>query len=128
MTRKGSDMKLNRIFTLLCIAAVAGLAQEKVDLATLHKIKDEAFQHSQVMETMFYLTDVNGPRVTNSPGCSSKSASNWNGWGCNRILRPFFRSSPERRSTSNWSKPMRPGVRGTASIFDRESRSCGNLE
>jgi len=43
-------------------------AQEKVDLATLHKIKDQAFQHSQVMETMFYLTDVNGPRVTNSPG------------------------------------------------------------
>src|SRR5579863_2268021 len=61
-------MKLSRISTLVCVFSIVGLAQEKVDLATLHKIKDEAFQHSQVMETMFYLTDVNGPRVTNSPG------------------------------------------------------------
>jgi carboxypeptidase Q len=57
-----------RIATLLCVFSILGLAEEKIDLATLHRIKDEAFQRSKVMETMFYLTDVNGPRLTNSPG------------------------------------------------------------
>jgi len=60
-------MNFKRIFTLLCLVSLVALAQEKVDLATLHKIKEEAFQHSQVMETMFQLTDVHGPRLTNSP-------------------------------------------------------------
>ena len=59
---------MKRIGALLFAVSMLAAAQEKVDLATLHKIKDQAFQHSQVMETMFYLTDVNGPRVTNSPG------------------------------------------------------------
>jgi carboxypeptidase Q len=60
-------MKFKRILALLCLVSVLALAQEKVDLATLHKIKEEAFQHSQVMDTMFQLTDVHGPRLTNSP-------------------------------------------------------------
>jgi carboxypeptidase Q len=59
---------MKRIFSLIFAWSVIAAAQEKVDLPTLHKIKDEAFQHSKVMETMYYLTDVNGPRVTNSPG------------------------------------------------------------
>lgn len=49
-----------------CIFSTIAFAQ--VDLATLHCIKDEAFQNSKVMETEFYLTDVNGPRLANSPG------------------------------------------------------------
>ena len=53
---------------ILCAISSLALAEERIDLAALHQIKDEAFQHSQVMETMFYLTDVNGPRITNSPG------------------------------------------------------------
>ena len=75
---------MKRILTLVFAISVTAAAQEKVDLATLHKIKDQAFQHSQVMETMFYLTDVNGPRVTNSPGFFG--AADWvvkqmNDWG-----------------------------------------------
>jgi carboxypeptidase Q len=42
--------------------------QETVDLDTIHKIKTEATQNSRVMDHLFYLTDVNGPRITNSPG------------------------------------------------------------
>lgn len=61
-------MRLKNISTLACVFAAAAMAQEKIDLATLHQIKDQAFQHSQVMETLFYLTDVNGPRITASPG------------------------------------------------------------
>ncbi|WP_332367535.1 hypothetical protein [Spirosoma telluris] len=36
---------------------------EKLDMATIQKIRQEGLQHSQVMETAFYLTDVNGPRL-----------------------------------------------------------------
>jgi hypothetical protein len=50
-------------------------AQEKVDLAVLSRIKHEAFQESQVMDDLFYLTDVYGPRLTNSPG--HRQAAEW---------------------------------------------------
>src|SRR5579872_678994 len=66
MTPNKGFMKPQRMITLLCTVSVLAVAQEKLDLATLHKIKDEAFQRSQVMETMFQLTDVHGPRLTNS--------------------------------------------------------------
>ncbi len=41
---------------------------EKVDTATIAKIKKEGLEHSQVMDIMTMLTDVHGPRLTNSPG------------------------------------------------------------
>ena len=44
------------------------IADEAVDLDVIHKIRQEAIQNSQVMEHLFYLTDVSGSRVTNSPG------------------------------------------------------------
>ena len=43
-------------------------AQDKVDLAAVHRIKQEAFENSRVMEHLFYLVDVHGPRLTGSPG------------------------------------------------------------
>ena len=50
-------------------------AEESVDLATIHRIKREAFQNSKVMDHLFYLTDVNGPRLTGSPGY--RAAADW---------------------------------------------------
>ena len=54
--------------TLLALAAamIAApvAAQEKVDVATIERIKTEALQHSQVMDLMSYLTDVYGQRLT----------------------------------------------------------------
>ncbi len=43
-------------------------AQENVDHAVIARIKQEGFQHSQVMNTLSYLTDVHGPRLSGSPG------------------------------------------------------------
>jgi carboxypeptidase Q len=43
-------------------------AQEKVDMQMMQKIKDEEAQHSQIPMLAHYLTDVCGPRITNSPG------------------------------------------------------------
>jgi carboxypeptidase Q len=45
------------------------------DLNAIYQIKDEGFSRSQVMETMSYLTDVYGPRLTNSPNI--KQAAEW---------------------------------------------------
>ncbi|MCA1642285.1 MAG: peptidase M28, partial [Acidobacteria bacterium] len=39
------------------------------------RIRDEAMNRSQVMQTLSYLTDVIGPRLTNSPGM--KRANEW---------------------------------------------------
>jgi hypothetical protein len=50
-------------------------AEDKADLSIVHRIKAEAFQNSQIMDTLFYLSDANGPRVTNSKGF--KSAAAW---------------------------------------------------
>jgi carboxypeptidase Q len=45
------------------------------DLDAVYKIKDQGFNHSQVMDVMSYLTDVYGPRLTNSPNI--KAAGLW---------------------------------------------------
>src|SRR5580700_2874242 len=64
---------------ILCLAAASipllVLAGEKVDLLVINRIKAEAFENSKVMDHMFYLTDVNGPRLTGSP--AYKGAADW---------------------------------------------------
>lgn len=54
---------------------IAMLAEESVDILAIHKIKQEALENSKVMDHMFYLTDVNGHRLTNSPGY--RKAGEW---------------------------------------------------
>jgi carboxypeptidase Q len=51
------------------------LAQDRPDLAVVSRIKAEAFENSQVMETLEYLTDVYGPRLTASP--EFRQAADW---------------------------------------------------
>jgi hypothetical protein len=61
---------------VLCCGSVLTLqAEEKVDLNAIYKIKTEAFENSKVMEDLFYLTDVYGPRLTNS--ANHKQAAEW---------------------------------------------------
>ena len=66
------------LLTLLLIVAVIPLraqAPTAVELNAIYQIKDEGFNHSQVMEIMSYLSDVYGPRLTNSPNI--KQAADW---------------------------------------------------
>src|SRR5215831_12135140 len=57
------------VFALVALPVLpSALAEESVDLGIVQKIKTEAFDNSQVMGHMFYLTDVYGPRLTNSRG------------------------------------------------------------
>src|ERR1700741_4472656 len=43
-------------------------SQEKLDLDMINKIKEEGTKNSKVMDIAFHLTDVNGPRLSGSPG------------------------------------------------------------
>jgi len=70
--------KTTLIAPLLLLAPVLATAQspEKVDLNAIHRIKDAALgRDSKVMDHMFYLTDVNGPRLTDSKGY--RKAGDW---------------------------------------------------
>jgi carboxypeptidase Q len=66
---------------------------ERVDYDAIYKIKDEGFQRSKVMEILSWLTDVYGPRLTNSPGF--RKAGDWavkemTSWGLSNVkLEPF---------------------------------------
>ena len=70
-------MKKNAVICILLLFACTftANAQEPIDWNMVSKIKAEGFKNSQVMETMFYLTDVHGPRLTNSP--NYQAASQW---------------------------------------------------
>ncbi|BAU52188.1 M28 family metallopeptidase [Mucilaginibacter gotjawali] len=70
---------MNKKLLSLCLffagAAGAAFAQEPVDTAMVKKIREEGLNHSKVMETAFYLTDVSGPRLSGSP--ELKHAQEW---------------------------------------------------
>jgi len=75
---------------LLLISAAPAQEQggDKVDLATLTQLKREAFQHSQVMENLYYMSEVYGPRVNNSR--NHRAAAEWamqqmKAWGLQNV-------------------------------------------
>lgn len=62
-------------YLLLVIPFIASAQQEEIDTATISRIKNEEMSNSEVMSIVEHLTDVAGPRLTNSPGYIK--ASNW---------------------------------------------------
>jgi len=62
-------MKMTPCFAVAVVLfAVSHPVAAQVDLAVVSRIKDQAFNHSRVMDYMHYLADVNGPRLAGSPG------------------------------------------------------------
>jgi hypothetical protein len=59
--------------TLLALAIIFSVSMAAQDAVT--KIKTEGLQNSKVMDYAFHLTDLSGPRLTNSPGFFR--AANW---------------------------------------------------
>jgi len=79
-------MKRSALVALVVVVATSlPIAQgERLDLATIGRIRDEGFNRSHVMDHIFWLADVYGPRLTGSPGI--QQASEWamktfNEWG-----------------------------------------------
>jgi carboxypeptidase Q len=67
---------------------------DAADLDAVARIKEEGLQRSQVMDTLWYLTDVHGPRLTNSPGM--RAAAAWaedrlRSWGVANVREETFR-------------------------------------
>lgn len=59
----------------ICLSSLPGLGNDRTDLQVLTLFKEEAIQKSEVMDTLSQLTDVIGPRLTNSPGY--QQAAEW---------------------------------------------------
>lgn len=81
------------VIAIILLPALSRAQEEPVDQAMMQKIKEEATAHSQVATIAHYLTDVAGPRLTNSPGY--KHAAQWaiqtmQQWGLqNAALEPW---------------------------------------
>jgi carboxypeptidase Q len=84
-------------FALLA-AAMTAISQTRVDPNIEAKIRQEGMEHSQIMKTMHYLTDVYGPRLTGSP--NHENAAKWavkqmESWGfVNGHLEPWDFARP----------------------------------
>ncbi|HEY2460137.1 MAG TPA: M20/M25/M40 family metallo-hydrolase [Candidatus Acidoferrum sp.] len=63
------------LLVALMVLPAAGQAPSTTDLSAIAVIKDEGFNRSQVMDIMSNLTDLYGPRLTNSPNI--KEAATW---------------------------------------------------
>ena len=92
--------------TLALVPAAAQAPQEKVDYEAIYKIKDEGFARSQVMNIMSWLTDVYGPRLTNSPGFRKSgewAVAEMTSWGLSNVkLEPWVGANgPFGRGWSN---------------------------
>ncbi|HMB82269.1 MAG TPA: hypothetical protein VKI43_19470, partial [Vicinamibacterales bacterium] len=63
------------IVLIALVASVPVFAQEPVNDAVVAQIKGEAFQRSAVMDTLSWIADVYGPRLTGSP--TLRQAGEW---------------------------------------------------
>jgi len=96
---------------------VPGVSQapraDAAELDAVALIKDEGLQRSQVMDTLWYLTDVHGPRLTNSPAI--RAAAAWaegrlRDWGVSNVREetwgPFGRGWVNDRIAANVIAPQ----------------------
>jgi carboxypeptidase Q len=85
--------KIYSLFIFSLVISQSVFSQEKTDMDMVNKIRKEGLTNSKVMEIAMYLTDVNGPRLTASPGYMK--AANWaksklTEWGlANASLEPW---------------------------------------
>ncbi len=113
------------------------------DLAAINKIKEEGMDRSQAMQTISFLTDVYGPRLTGSPqsriagewasakmsewGLENTALESWGpfgrGWSLERssvdIVEPSY--APLIAHAKAWSPSLARTVQGTPIYFDAET-------
>ena len=80
-------------FVALAAWTPTAFASDSPDLEVVHRIRQEAFKRSQVMDHLFHMTEVAGPRLTNSPGydmAAEKIAETAKSWGLENVqLEPW---------------------------------------
>ena len=107
--------------TLLVVLLSFAQGHEPVDLDAVFKIKDEGMNRSEAMKTMSYLTDVHGPRLTNSPGMHNSATwteGQLKEWGMENVHReawgPFGMGWSNERFVAHVTSPQRYPVIGAA--------------
>jgi hypothetical protein len=108
--------KFTALFLLFAFAAPGiAVGQTKIYTApkdVIDQIREEGLKNSKVMEHLWYLTDVIGPRLTNSPGM--KRANEWSRdelakWGLNARLEswgPFGRGWTLKKFSAQVIEPV----------------------
>src|SRR5215213_1774162 len=142
------------LLLILFVSPVTLLAQQQTQAPApdpndpIQRIKDEGMKNSQVMQTLSYLSDVIGPRLTASPGM--KHANEWTRdqltkWGLqNAHLEPwgpFGRGWTLKRFSAQVIEPLAipliaypkawsPGLNGplTAEVVYVDARTEADLE
>lgn len=103
-------------FLIVSVMVITALAPaqmvEKFDTAAVNKIKDEGMNRSQVMELLSWLTDVHGPRLTNSPEYAQAAewaAAKLREWGLQNVYfdkwGPFGRGWTLKRFSASVTAP-----------------------
>jgi hypothetical protein len=118
-------MRSRRLVFFLAVALVgsavwAQRSGDSSDLAVVHRIRQEAMQKSQVMEHLFYLTDVHGPRLSNSPGFTAAAkwvAERGKQWGLQNVALekwgPFGRGWSQSKFAAHLVEPEYMPLIGT---------------
>jgi carboxypeptidase Q len=126
-----------RVASMIPILAVAFLGStrdvvgvENVDLDAIHRIKEEGFSRSKVMDIASYLTDVHGPRLTGSPqlraaaeyavkaltemGLSNAHLESWGPFGRGWSQEHFEAHvvSPQKYTLVGYPRAWTPGTNG----------------
>lgn len=81
-------VRCTAVLMLVVPVMLMGQSKEKIDTAAVSKLKDEGFKRSQVMNVLSMLTDVHGPRLTNSPGykrAADYAKETLTGWGLSNV-------------------------------------------
>ncbi|MCI0707118.1 MAG: M20/M25/M40 family metallo-hydrolase [Ignavibacteriae bacterium] len=100
------------LMLVLAAQAFAQVPLTHYDTAAVNKIIDEGMNRSQVMETLSWLTDVYGPRLTNSP--EYKEAADWTSaklkeWGLQNVhydeWGPFGRGWTLKKFSASLTSP-----------------------
>ncbi|NBP67417.1 MAG: M20/M25/M40 family metallo-hydrolase [Cytophagia bacterium] len=127
------NFKFTMLSLVLLLFITSGYAQnkDKVDSAVYAKLKAEGFERSQIMHVLSMLTDVNGPRLTNSPGyktAANYAKSTMEGWGLSNVhfdsfgefgkgwqVKKFSMSAtaPTYFNIISNPKAWSPGIKGT---------------
>ncbi len=108
---KGPVPVLALAASLWVSGAAAQAPVERLDLATIARIRDEGLTRSQVMDHIGWLSDVYGPRITGEP--SIMQASDWtiakfNEWGlanAHRETWPFGKGRSLIRFSAHLIEP-----------------------
>jgi carboxypeptidase Q len=82
--------KMLPVLFLAAFVAAPGAQSDRLDYAAIGQIRDEGLNRSQVMDTLFWLTDRYGPRLTGTPAIDEAGAwtmKKMTEWGLSNVHR-----------------------------------------